>query len=181
MRVRNGKPVVVQLSKHGPARTTATNGTLTQILVVDGNVVQRLRQTLLELLQGRVSQVQSIRVLTRTTPHLDDVEIGKVPIVSLDRNPDQQRFPPSASPTGPWSAPVAPTPHLCANHAVVTMDSFSLIWPKAWGLSVMTTTAFCTVDRVTSGGRLSRSFASIWRVHEMPNSDVARRFSDVAL
>ena len=56
-------------------------------------------------------------------PHLDDVKIGKVPIISLDKNPISS----SSPPTGPWSA----TPHLCANHAVVTMDSFSLIWPKA--------------------------------------------------
>lgn len=37
----------------------------------------------------------------------------------------------------------------------------------------MTTTAFWTVERVTSDGRLRSWEASSWRVHEMPNSEVA--------
>lgn len=37
----------------------------------------------------------------------------------------------------------------------------------------MTTTVFCTVERVTSAGRLTRRAESIWRVHEMPNKYVA--------
>lgn len=37
----------------------------------------------------------------------------------------------------------------------------------------MTTTAFCTVDRVTSGGLLSNCEASICRVHDIPKREVA--------
>jgi hypothetical protein len=42
----------------------------------------------------------------------------------------------------------------------------------------MTTTAFCTVDRVTSAGRTSSCDASICLVHDMPNNDVADSVSD---
>jgi hypothetical protein len=45
--------------------------------------------------------------------------------------------------------------------------------PKYCGLSAMTTTAFCTVERVTSAGRTRSWAASIWRVHEMPKREVA--------
>jgi hypothetical protein len=61
--------------------------------------------------------------------------------------------------------------YLCANHAVVTADNFSLNCPKCLGSSVITTTAFCNVDLVTSVGRLISKFASICRVHDIPNSD----------
>jgi hypothetical protein len=44
-------------------------------------------------------------------------------------------------------------PYLWANHADVTIDNFSRNVPKCCGPSVTTTTAFCTVDLVTSGGR----------------------------
>lgn len=37
----------------------------------------------------------------------------------------------------------------------------------------MTTTAFCTVDRVTSSGLLMSLVESSWRVHERPKRDVA--------
>lgn len=45
--------------------------------------------------------------------------------------------------------------------------------PKNCGLSAMTTTAFCTVERVTSAGRFMSWVESSCRVHEIPNSDVA--------
>lgn len=61
----------------------------------------------------------------------------------------------------------------CANHADVTIDNFSLRGPKCSGLSVTTTTAFCTVDLVTSGGRLINVLASICLVQEIPKSEVA--------
>ena len=61
----------------------------------------------------------------------------------------------------------------CANHAAVTTPNCALIAPKYWGLSLMTTTAFCTVLRVTSGGRLINWLASSCRVHDTPNRDVA--------
>lgn len=60
-----------------------------------------------------------------------------------------------------------------SNQACVTTLSRSLTVPKLWGLSAMTTTAFCTVDRVTSGGRSISSEASICRVHAMPKREVA--------
>lgn len=53
------------------------------------------------------------------------------------------------------------------------MDNFSLSCPKYCGLSVTTTTAFWTVERVTSGGRLIREFESSCLVHDIPKSDVA--------
>jgi hypothetical protein len=37
----------------------------------------------------------------------------------------------------------------------------------------MTTTAFCTVLRVTSAGRFIRALESSWRVQEMPKRLVA--------
>jgi hypothetical protein len=61
----------------------------------------------------------------------------------------------------------------CANHADVTIDNFSLNGPKCSGPSVTTTTAFCTVDLVTSGGRWINVLASICLVQEIPKSDVA--------
>lgn len=59
-----------------------------------------------------------------------------------------------------------------ANQARVTTESFSLSAPKCCGQSHTSTTAFWTVDRVTSAGRLRRVEASSWRVHEMPTSEV---------
>ena len=67
--------------------------------------------------------------------------------------------------------------YFCSNHALVTIDSFSLNWPKNCGLSAMTTTAFCTVLLVTSGGLRRSSLASICRVHEMPKMEVGALFS----
>lgn len=80
------------------------------------------------------------------------------------------------TPVSPASVTPPPDHHLadlCANHALVTMDNFSRNCPKYCGLSAMTTTPFCTVLLVTSAGRSIRSAASIWRVHEMPNKDMA--------
>lgn len=59
-----------------------------------------------------------------------------------------------------------------ANQAPVTIESFSLRWPNSCGLSAMTTTAFCTVLRVTSAGRLNNWLASICLVHDIPNAEV---------
>lgn len=64
-------------------------------------------------------------------------------------------------------------PYFCANHAPVTIESFSLSCPKNCGLSAMATTAFCTVLLVTSEGRRISSLASICLVHDIPNTDVA--------
>lgn len=50
--------------------------------------------------------------------------------------------------------------HLCANHALVTAEIFSLTRGNRYGLSITATTAFCTVERVTSGGRYTSSLAS---------------------
>lgn len=61
--------------------------------------------------------------------------------------------------------------YFCANQAFVTTLSFSLMAVNVCGFSVMTTTAFCTVLRVTSAGRLSSSLESSWRVQLMPNSE----------
>ena len=64
-------------------------------------------------------------------------------------------------------------PYLCANHAPVTIDSFSRTCPKDCGPSAMTTTAFCTVLLVTSAGRFKSSFESTCRVQDIPKTDVA--------
>jgi hypothetical protein len=61
----------------------------------------------------------------------------------------------------------------CANQAEVTTESFSRNWPTRCGVSVTTTTAFCTVDRVTSGGRLISRLESIWREQAIPKREVA--------
>ena len=61
------------------------------------------------------------------------------------------------------------------------MDNRSLNCPKYCGLSAITTTAFWTVDRVTSAGRLMRVLASICLEHDIPKSDVAFRVSEAAL
>lgn len=90
--------------------------------------------------------------------NLEDIRVRKVPMRS------HQRRQPDVVPHHP---------HLCANHALVTMESFSLSCPKYCGLSAITTTPFCTVLLVTSAGRLIRLAASICRVHDMPNRDVA--------
>jgi hypothetical protein len=38
------------------------------------------------------------------------------------------------------------------------------------GVDASTTTAFCTVDRVTSASFTSSSEAGIWRLHEIPKT-----------
>lgn len=53
------------------------------------------------------------------------------------------------------------------------MLSFSRNCPKNCGLSAIVTTAFCTVLRVTSAGRLCNWLASSCLVHDIPKSDVA--------
>ena len=63
--------------------------------------------------------------------------------------------------------------YLCANHAAVTTPSCALIAPKCCGLSVTTTSAFCTVLLVTSAGRSINSLAGSCRVHDMPKRLVA--------
>lgn len=55
----------------------------------------------------------------------------------------------------------------------MTTDSFSLNCPTPCGLSVTTTTAFCTVDLVTSGVLFIRRLESICLEHEIPKSEVA--------
>lgn len=71
-------------------------------------------------------------------------------------------------------------PYRCANQADVTMDNFSRNVPKCCGRSVTTTTAFCTVDLVTSGERLRSWLEAICRVHEMPKRDDASFWLGVA-
>lgn len=93
-----------------------------------------------------------------TLTNLEDLCVCKVPMRSHQLNlPDDVPY----------------YPHLCANHALVTIDNFSLNCPKYCGLSAMTTTPFCTVLLVTSAGRLIKSAASICRAHDMPKRDVA--------
>ena len=65
-----------------------------------------------------------------------------------------------------------PGAYFCRNQAPVTIESFSLNCPKHCGLSATTTTAFCTVLLVTSGGLFRSSLASICRVHDMPKTEV---------
>jgi hypothetical protein len=65
----------------------------------------------------------------------------------------------------------------CANHAVVTADNLSLSCPNRCGCDVTTTTAFCTVDLVTSGDLFFSLPAEICLVHDIPNSDVAGNVS----
>jgi hypothetical protein len=72
------------------------------------------------------------------------------------------------------------TTHRCANQAFVIMESFSRSCPKWCGLSDMTTTAFCTVERVTSAGLLTRVEASICLVQAIPNNDVAGRAAEAS-
>ena len=60
-----------------------------------------------------------------------------------------------------------------ANQADVTIDNFSLNCPKCRGSFIITTTAFWTVDRVTSGCRLISELASVCLEHDIPNKDVA--------
>lgn len=62
-------------------------------------------------------------------------------------------------------------PHFCANHALVTTLNFSLTALNVCGLSVITTTAFCTTLRVTSFGRFFSSVASSCRVQLIPKSE----------
>jgi hypothetical protein len=65
----------------------------------------------------------------------------------------------------------------CANHAAVTADSLSRNWPRRCGCAVITITAFCTVDLVTSGDLFFSLLADICLVDDMPNSDVAGKVS----
>ena len=65
------------------------------------------------------------------------------------------------------------SPYFCANHAPVTMLNFSRRCPKDCGLPAMTTTAFCTVLRVTSAGRFCNWSAAICRVQDIPKTEVA--------
>ena len=67
-----------------------------------------------------------------------------------------------------------------ANQALVTTLRRSRSMPKYCGESAMMTTAFCTVERVTSAGRFRSWEASIWRVHEMPKREVASGSEAVA-
>ena len=60
-----------------------------------------------------------------------------------------------------------------ANHAVVTTLKRSRSMPNCCGELAITTTAFWTVERVTSAGRARSCEASICRVQEMPKRDVA--------
>jgi hypothetical protein len=53
------------------------------------------------------------------------------------------------------------------------MDNLSFSCPKNCGLSQIATTAFWTVDLVTSAGRFMSSLESNCRVHEMPKRDEA--------
>ena len=53
------------------------------------------------------------------------------------------------------------------NRARVTTPSLSRMGPKT-GSEARTTTAFWTVERVTSGSLTRRSSAAIWRLHEIP-------------
>ena len=73
----------------------------------------------------------------------------------------------------PQAAHVLSMAYLCANHAAVTTPNCALIAPKCCGLSVTTTTAFCTVLRVTSAGRSINSLAGSCRVHDIPKRLVA--------
>ena len=63
--------------------------------------------------------------------------------------------------------------YLWANHAATTTPSCALMTPKCCGLSLITTTAFCTVLRVTSAGLLMSLLASNCRVQDMPKREVA--------
>jgi len=118
----------------------------------------------------------------RSSTHLQDNNVRKVPIIHIDQplSPSQTTFilldknshccpHPTVMPIEPYGK----NTYRCANQAEVTMDNFSLNCPTSCGLSVTTTSAFCTVDLVTSGERLIRRFESICLEHEMPNSDVA--------
>ena len=68
----------------------------------------------------------------------------------------------------------------CANHAFVTIASLSLNCPNLSGRSLITTTAFCTVDLVASLLLFFNLAALTCLVHDMPNSEVAG-FVTVAL
>ena len=56
---------------------------------------------------------------------------------------------------------------LCSNNARVTTPNLSRIGPNK-GFDARTTTAFCTVDRVTSSSLASRSEDLICRLHDIP-------------
>jgi hypothetical protein len=75
---------------------------------------------------------------------LQDIDVGEIPTTSMSYA---------------FQQPVV-SPYLCANHAAVTTPSCALIAPKCCGLSLMTTTAFWTVLRVTSAGRSINKLAS---------------------
>ena len=67
--------------------------------------------------------------------------------------------------------------HSCANHAAVTVDSLSRSCPNCCGCAVTTTTAFCTVDLVTSEDLFFSLLAGICLVHDIPNKEVTGELS----
>ena len=60
------------------------------------------------------------------------------------------------------------TTYSCANHAAVTAPSLSLNSPNPLAVELTTTTAFCTVDLVTSADLRFNLSERIWRVQAMP-------------
>ncbi len=124
-------------------------------------LAKALRQTLLKPLHTPTSAPLSPNTPLRRPTHLQNIQIRKV-------SSTRQHHPISV----PLSRPHVPT-YLCPNHAAVTIATFSLTMPKNCGQSRITTTAFWTVERVTSGGLFFSSAASSWRVQEMPKREVA--------
>lgn len=130
---------------------------LTKILIsIIIGIFQAMDQALLKFLPPLSSR--SRRGPTLLTD-LQDIHVGKVPCSPSALLACRQKC-----------------PYFCANQAPVTIESFSLSWPKNCGLSAMATTAFCTVLLVTSAGRCTSSLESIWRVHEIPKTEVAGPF-----
>lgn len=103
---------------------------------------------------------------TDVLTHLQDLRVRKVPV-------QDGRITISARPiVSQASLSDRQCPYFCANQALVTTLSFSLTALKACGVSVMSTTAFCTVLLVTSFGRLMSWVASSCRVQLMPKRDL---------
>src|SRR6202034_801943 len=105
----------------------------------------------------RVTMSKSDRALNLQDIYIRKIPRGGVSVFTLCKNPEE---------TNP-----------CANHAVVTADNLSLRCPNRCGCDVTTTTAFCTVDLVTSGDLFFSLPAEICLVHDIPNSDVAGNVS----
>lgn len=102
---------------------------------------------------------------TRTSPvhlrtYLQDIYVGEVS--TGERQQDVRSVARTKVTTYSW-----------ANHAAVIVASRSLNWPRAPGLLTMTTTAFCTKLRVTSGDLTLSLSARICLVHAMPKRLVA--------